>query len=281
MASFADAPPGDYGASWGARNARRAPRHAAAAAGLRPRLSPVLWLCSRPQPRHLTHTLRARREDLQDQVRGRPVAQWWGGSVRGWERCARRRHRRRRCEPPSPPGPMLDAQRPRPQVRAVPRCGEGRRPPAGERFGSGTRRSPICAPPSPPRRPPFRRRSLSVSLPGPQPERPVRPHQRHDRGVCVLGRQQGRRHHVGRDHAVRLPAQPEEVHPGCDDAPAGFEGGGSLAAAGGHSALLAAPPARIPPRPWRAPSAGRGSCWHGAAAEAGAEGRGVSCADRR
>lgn len=48
---------------------------------------------------------------------------------------------------------------------------------------------------------------------GPQPGRPLRPHVGHP-GVPLLEGQQGARSGLGRGHPVRLPAQPEEVHPG-------------------------------------------------------------------
>ena len=48
---------------------------------------------------------------------------------------------------------------------------------------------------------------------GPQPGRAVRAHGGYHGGVCVLGGQQGEWHQVGGADAVRLPRQPQEVHP--------------------------------------------------------------------
>ena len=69
------------------------------------------------------------------------------------------------------------------------------------------------------------RGALTASLPkratetriGPQPRRSVRPRLRHDGGFRVLRREQEQGCQVGRGHALRLPAQPEEVHPRHED----------------------------------------------------------------
>jgi hypothetical protein len=65
--------------------------------------------------------------------------------------------------------------------------------------------------------------------PGPQPGRPFRPRQRHNGGVRVQRREQKQRRQVGNRHPLRLPVEPEEVHPGNED---GFRGAEKTAGQG-------------------------------------------------
>ena len=52
---------------------------------------------------------------------------------------------------------------------------------------------------------------------GPQPQRPVWPQDGPGARLLVHGRQHQEGHHVERGHALRVPAQPQEVHPGHQD----------------------------------------------------------------
>lgn len=220
MASFAEAPAGDV-AKGTSRHARTRGASTRALEGGRarpPARSPQL-IPSVPILDVCFH----RREDLQDQVRAVP----------------RRRGRRRpqagtsaatragtaRMPTGDPPPPVRPTPDPPPR-----KTSPADRTPA--RFPGGEPGAPECALESVPQRTAFAffrfcsaRGALTASLPklttvtriGPQPRRSVRPRLRHDGGFRVLRREQEQGRQVGRGHALRLPAQPEEVHPGHED----------------------------------------------------------------
>ena len=136
----------------------------------------------------------------------------------------RREREQPACRPAIPP-PVRPTPDPPPR-----KTSPADRTPA--RFPGGEPGAPECALESVPQRTAFAffrfcsaRGALTASLPklttetriGPQPRRSVRPRLRHDGGFRVLRREQEQGRQVGRGHALRLPAQPEEVHPGHED----------------------------------------------------------------
>jgi hypothetical protein len=172
-----------------------------------------------------------RREDLQDQVRAVPRRGGGGRAQAGTFfvcLCDTGRHYTRRQ--------TLEESARTTRTRALIRGRETERKPARSfpghcsaftavssrrkrfLFFQSFRVAPILTPHPPPH-----------PQPGPQPGRPFRPRQRHNGGVRVQRREQKQRRQVGNRHPLRLPVEPEEVHPGNED---GFRGAEKTAGQG-------------------------------------------------
>ena len=217
MASFAEAPAGDV-AKGTSRHARTRGASTRALEGGRarpPARSPQL-IPSVPILDVCFH----RREDLQDQVRAVPRRRGRRRPQAGTSAATRAGTARMPTGDPPPPcdrPPIPRREKPPRRIarqRGFPVLSPVRQSARSSPSHNGRRI--ICT---------SSRGALTASLPkratetriGPQPRRSVRPRLRHDGGFRVLRREQEQGCQVGRGHALRLPAQPEEVHPRHED----------------------------------------------------------------
>ena len=217
MASFAEAPAGDV-AKGTSRHARTRGASTRALEGGRarpPARSPQL-IPSVPILDVCFH----RREDLQDQVRAVPRRRGRRRPQAGTSAATRAGTARMPTGDPPPPRdrpPIPRREKPPRRIarqRGFPVLSPVRQSARSSPSHNGRRI--ICT---------SSRGALTASLPkrttetriGPQPRRSVRPRLRHDGGFRVLRREQEQGRQVGRGHALRLPAQPEEVHPRHED----------------------------------------------------------------
>lgn len=217
MASFAEAPAGDV-AKGTSRHARTRGASTRALEGGRarpPARSPQL-IPSVPILDVCFH----RREDLQDQVRAVPRRRGRRRPQAGTSAATRAGTARMPTGDPPPPRdrpPIPRREKPPRRIarqRGFPVLSPVRQSARSSPSHNGRRI--ICT---------SSRGALTASLPkrttetriGPQPRRSVRPRLRHDGGFRVLRREQEQGCQVGRGHALRLPAQPEEVHPRHED----------------------------------------------------------------